>query len=123
MSRGMKLAKRRPDVNNLGTLRSAGLLDNFSLTREGREAARPAQAMTPDESLALLLQPLSPAQRRIVEILVEAGRGVGREELAGALGAHARTKSFMNNIGALRSRKLVTSGWPIAASDVLRRRG
>jgi hypothetical protein len=58
-----------------------------------------------------VLADLTPAQRRIVEV-VRSKRRVGRTELAAALGVHENTKSLANDLGALRARAIVSKGWP-----------
>jgi hypothetical protein len=97
-------------ANLLGTLRTAGLLDGLELTEAGRNNAK---FTTPnrEEALAQVLADLTPAQRRIVEV-VRSKRRVGRTELAAALGVHENTKSLANDLGALRARAIVSKGWP-----------
>jgi hypothetical protein len=104
-------------VNNVGALRSAGLLDDYSLTDAGRLAAN-VSAPTPDEVRRIVFDPLSPAQRRIVDLVFEHG-SIGREELATALGCHPNGKTFVNNIGALRGRAVLSDGWPIEPGRAL----
>ncbi len=66
---------------------------------------------------AILLGPLTPAQRRIVEAVEQLGRA-DRNELAQAIGLHPNSKGLVNNIGALRSRALLTEGWPVKLESV-----
>lgn len=104
-------------VNNLGALRSAGLVDGFTLTDTGRRIATANVPKSSEAVREMLVRPLSPAQRRIVELVLERGE-VGREELADALEMHPNSKSLVNNIGALRGRALLTKGWPVCAERV-----
>jgi len=104
-------------VNNLGALRSAGLVDGFALTEEGRKLARPQVPASYGDLREILLRPLPPAQRRIIEVVEQLGKA-DREELAEALGQHPNTKGLVNNIGALRGRALLTDGWPVQLDRV-----
>lgn len=104
-------------VNNLGALRSAGLIDGFGLTAQGAKLARAHVPGSRAEVRELLLRPLTPAQRRIVEVVLQHGE-VSREGLAGELGQHPNTKALVNNIGALRGRALLTQGWPLRPERV-----
>lgn len=105
-------------VNNLGSLRSAGMVDGFGLTTAGRAAARLIDRPTQAEARELIMRPLSPSRRRILDVLVESG-ALGRDELAGALGMHPNSKGLVNDVGALRTRQLLTQGWPVKAGAVL----
>jgi hypothetical protein len=63
---------------------------------------------------------MPPARRRVLEIAIEHHpQGLDRHELAAEVGVHENTKSLVNNVGALRSRKLLTEGWPVKAGRVL----
>lgn len=104
-------------VNNLGALRSAGLVDGFGLTDEGRKVARPSVPRSRAEVREIILRPLPPAQRRIIEVVEQLGEA-DREELAEALGQHPNTKGLVNNIGSLRGRGLLTQGWPLRLERV-----
>lgn len=106
-------------VNNLGSLRSAGLVEGFGLTAAGAKIVRAEMPRSRAEVHALLLGPLTPAQRRIVEVVLQHG-AIGREELGRALGQHPNTKALVNNIGALRGRALLTQGWPLRPERVFR---
>jgi Mn-dependent DtxR family transcriptional regulator len=106
-------------VNNMGALRSAGLVEEFALTDAGRNKAQTTVPNTHAEVREILLRPLKPAQRKIVEAVEQLGRA-DRNELAELLGVHPNTKGFVNNVGALRGRALLTEGWPITLEDVFR---
>ena len=111
---------RQPAMhNNLGSLRTAGLVQGFGLTDAGRAAANVIRPPTQDEARASILSAVTPAQKRIVDVLLEAGRGLSREELAKALNVGERQPALHNNLGALRTRQLVTKGWPVEAGRVL----
>jgi hypothetical protein len=94
--------------NNLGALRSAGLIDyvdgQVQLTDAGLEKANPSPRISQKEALALLLNYLPPARRRIMEVLLPLMTEViGRDELAEAVNASPTSSAFGNNLGALRS--------------------
>lgn len=104
-------------VNNLGALRSGAYVDGFALTDAGRMLARAKVPKSYAELRDILLRPLSPAQRRIVEAVEQLG-AADRSELAEALGQHPNSKGLVNNIGALRGRALLTQGWPVKLERV-----
>jgi hypothetical protein len=106
-------------VNNLGALRSAGLVDGYTLTADGRRASRPNIPKSHNEVREILLRPLKPAQRRIIEAVEQLG-AADRDELAEILGKHPNTKGLVNDIGALRGRALVTPGWPLKLEQVFK---
>jgi hypothetical protein len=94
--------------NNLGALRSAGLIDyvdgQVQLTDAGLEKANPSPRISQKEALALLLNYLPPARRRIMEVLLPLmTEAIGRDELAEAVNASPTSSAFGNNLGALRS--------------------
>ncbi len=105
-------------VNNLGALRSMGLIDGFALTEEGRGIAKSIKIPSQEELRERLLEPLNKPQREIVETILPHKDGLSKEDLAAALGLHHNNKGMVNNIGKLRSRKVLTEKWPIKASDV-----
>lgn len=104
--------------NNLSSLRSAGLLEGIELTEAGRRAAQPIEIPTQEERHERLMAPLTPVLRRIMLVALENPKGLEREGLAAALGKHPNTKSLGNDVSALRTRGLLTRGWPVKASDV-----
>ncbi len=104
-------------VNNIGALRSAGLVDDFALTAGGERVGRANVPRSNAEVREVLVRPLSPAQRRIVDAVAQLGKA-DRDELAEMLGQHPNTKGLVNNIGALRGRALLTEGWPLQLERV-----
>ncbi len=110
-------------ANNLGTLRTAGLVSGLSLTADGRKAANHTPPPTQEAAREMIMRCLTPAQRRILEALLYAERGLDRDELAQAMGAHPNNKTLANNLGALRTRQLITKGWPVRAGNVMFLRG
>lgn len=105
-------------LNNLGILRSSGLVEEWALTDAGRRRAVVMAMPSQNELRRQILAPISPAQRRIVDALLERAYDT-TEELSAALGIHVRNKAFLNNLGTLRSRHLVTKGRPVQAGRVL----
>ena len=102
-------------TNNLGRLRSCGLIDYpgsglVSLTVNGRTLAAPSVAVS---SLAALrdrwFEMVTEPQARILRVVFAAWpAGVGRHGLAAAADASPRSSAFANNLGPLRSLGLVT---------------
>lgn len=98
-------------LNNLGALRTLGLIDyadgtDIVLTAHGaRVAPRPQLADAPLKDLrAQVCAWLPPAQARILDIVLHTfPQPVARDELAARLDFHPRTKGFLNNIGRLRT--------------------
>ncbi len=105
-------------VNNLGALRTMGMIDGFKLTDQGRAIANKIDIPSEEELRERLLEPLNAPQRLIVETILPHKQGMAREDLADALGLHPNNKGLVNNIGALRTRKVLTDSWPIKAGDV-----
>jgi hypothetical protein len=102
--------------NNLGALRSRGILDyrngNVYLTAAGIEAAAPhSQPLTADEMKDSCRELLTPAQRNIFDRLHENyPRSLTREDLAAAAGASPTSSAFNNNLGAMRSAGMIDYG-------------
>lgn len=97
-------------TNNLGALRSAGLItypdsDHLALTTAGLHAAKPAQTYVTNAELHLAwLSKLPLPQRRILDTLIESFPGdLSKESLAEKSGASPTSSSYTNNLGALRS--------------------
>ncbi len=100
--------------NNLGALRTAGLIDYpapglATLTREGRSTAPHVDPPTSaKEMLDYCLSIVTPAQGRILKALHEAyPRELQKAELAELAGASANSSSFSNNLGGLRSAGMI----------------
>jgi hypothetical protein len=101
-------------VNNLGALRTAGVVTYPSegavaLTDAGRAVADSGRVpSTTDELHAAVRSKLSPARWRILDALIaEYPNAASREDLAEAAGASATSSSFVNNLGALRTLGLI----------------
>lgn len=104
-------------LNNLGALRTAGLIDYPTTSTVALTAAGVDQAARPDiagATVAMLRDSvaawLPPAQRRIFKLVVASWpKGMDRDRLAAAIGTHPRTKSLLNNIGRLKTLGLLTA--------------
>lgn len=111
-------------ANNLGALRSSGLIDypapaRVAFTSEGRAAARaPAVPPTTADLHAMIRKRIEPAKWRILEVLVQAfPEDVERRDLAAESGQSPDSSAFANNLGALRSLGLIDypkKGWVVA---------
>lgn len=115
-------------ANNLGALRSAGLIDYptpgyVALTEQGRSLTQPRKAAVNDAELhARIRTLLSPARWRILEALIAQHPGaLSKDELAAAAGVAAASSGFANNLGALRSLGLIDYPHPgfVEATDLL----
>jgi hypothetical protein len=100
--------------NNLGALRTGGLVDypaggRVTLTGDGRAAARlPDIPATAAELQAAVLAAVTPPQARLLKALISSYPGeLLREDLAGAVGVPATSGGFKNNLGALRTLELI----------------
>ena len=115
-------------ANNLGAMRSAGLIDYpagglVALTAHGRASADASTApSTPEEMWQYVEQLVGPAKWRILQPLITAYPvAVERGALADAAGVSAASSGFANNLGSLRSLRLIdypASGM-VAAQPVL----
>lgn len=112
--------------NNLGALRSAGLIDYpaagyVALTAAGRARAR---VTTPIRSIAELhaawYQRLPAPQARILRVLIEHyPRAIDRARLADQAEQSPTSSAYGNNLGALRSLGLIDypqPGWVVATA-------
>ena len=126
------LAKQSPASsgysNNLGGLRTAGLIDypeggKVQLTAVGAEvASAPDAPPTADDLHRQLREILPPARWRIVESLIRHyPDAVERERLAELAGQSPGSSGYSNNLGALRSLGLIdyASGGRVVARPVL----
>jgi hypothetical protein len=105
-------------ANNIGALRSMGFVDGFRLTPEGQAEA--TGALAPRGTVEqIVMSSVTPAQRRILEAVLHHQDGLTAEQLGELLGCHPRTKSLANNLGALRSRGVLTRTWPVRPTRVL----
>lgn len=115
-------------TNNLGALRTAGLIDypgagTLRLTEAGQGAARrPDARPTTYDLQQTLLRRLGGKKADILKALIEAyPHSMSRERLADESQASATSSAFTNNLGALRSLGLIdypTAGH-VAALPVL----
>lgn len=112
------LAGQRPTssgyTNNLGSLRTAGLIEYPSpgyvmLTAAGRGAARAPETPPTTEALhAALYARLSAPQSRILRALIGSyPKDLGKEELAVAAEQSLTSSGYTNNLGSLRSLGLI----------------
>lgn len=101
-------------ANNLGALRTAGLVDYpaggcVALTDEGRKlAAKPAETPTHALMLEKIKAKLSAPQASILgQLCVVWPHSARKEALARAVGASPSSSAFANNLGRLRSLGLI----------------
>jgi hypothetical protein len=115
-------------ANNLGTLRSAGLIDyetsgTVSLTAAGMAEANPALAPATNVALHESLYALvSGPQARILRVLIDAyPRSVTKLDLAHHAEASPTSSAYSNNLGTLRSLGLIDYPTPgsVAAQPLL----
>lgn len=115
-------------ANNLGALRTAGLIDypapnHVALTAEGRALTGPAEQVVTDDQLHHKVQSLvTPARWRILAALIEVyPDSLPKDALAEAAGVSAASSGYANNLGALRSLGLLDYPMPgyVAATEVL----
>lgn len=102
--------------NNLGALRSRGLLDyrngQVYLTPAGMETAGPQkQVLDQEEMAASCKQLLTSSQQAIFDALYSVyPKGMSREDLAAAAGASPTSSAYGNNLGAMRSAGMIDYG-------------
>lgn len=95
--------------NNLGALRTAGLIDypsggTVALTDEGRARAPTPRAMSVDEMQASLCAKVGNSKAAIVRALIDIyPRHISRDALARKIGVSATSGGYFNNLGALRT--------------------
>lgn len=114
--------------NNLGALKTEGLLDypspgRLSLTDEGRAQSRVEVALSSARQLheAWCARLSGPQSRILIEMTRTYPKAISREALADALQLSAASSGFGNNIGALRSLGLLDYPQPghVVATDLL----
>jgi hypothetical protein len=100
--------------NNLGALRSAGLLDypqanRVQLTGAGRSVATPPEVEASDEALQdAVCAAVTGSQAAILRALIAAHPDpLAREELAAQVGVPVTSGGFKNNLGALRTLEVI----------------
>jgi hypothetical protein len=115
-------------ANNLGALRTAGLIGYpapgaAALTVDGRAIADHTHVpRSHDELLAYVYKLVGPARSRIVDALVDVyPKALPKDDLADRAGASASSSGFANNLGSLRSLGLIDYPSPgyAAATPVL----
>lgn len=115
-------------TNNLGALRSAGLIDypapgTVQLTPEGRQSAVADGAVsTVPELHAYVRRLVGPAKARILDALIaDYPASVAKDELAGRASTSATSSGYTNNLGNLRSLGLIDYPQPghVVAQPVL----
>lgn len=101
-------------ANNLGALRTAGLIQYpsgslIALTDEGRSKAKlHAKPPTPADLHAMIERKLPSAKWRILNVLIESyPNQVEREELATRSDQSSTSSGYANNLGSLRSLGLI----------------
>jgi hypothetical protein len=107
--------KTKTLLEDLGKLRSRGYLDGTSLTEVGRRASLPRYK---DKRDGDLIETLDDSSRAIAECVLQLGVVPTINDLASQLGMHPKTKSLLTDLGALRSRGILTQGWPLRPTDV-----
>lgn len=111
--------------NNLGALRTAGLIQYLNggvrLTEQGMELANAPKVISiRDEWLQLLTEP----QRRIMEVLLgEYPNPLHKVTLAERAGASATSSAFSNNLGWMRTLGILDypSQGQVAATDLIKK--
>jgi uncharacterized protein len=100
--------------NNLGSLRSAGLVNyptpgNVALTDVGRAAANPANVPSTNEELQnQIYAKLSRAQASILrELICQYPEAIKKDALAECIGTSPTSGGYFNNLGRLRTLKLI----------------
>lgn len=115
-------------TNNLGTLRTAGLLEYpgpglVQLTADGRRAARASERPPTTEELhASLFARLPRPQTRILQALIDVyPKPLEKALVAERAEASSTSSAYTNNLGALRSLGLIDYPAPgqVVANDVL----
>lgn len=115
-------------ANNLGALRTAGLIEypapsHVGLTDEGRALTQDAVQLATDDELHRKVQSLvTPARWRILAALIEVyPDSLAKDALAEAAGVSAASSGYANNLGALRSLGLLDYPTPgnVAATSAL----
>jgi Mn-dependent DtxR family transcriptional regulator len=107
--------KTKALLEDLGKVRGRGYLDGTTLTELGRRASI---ARYVDKKPGDLITCLDDSQRAIAECVLQFHVVPSITELASQLGVHPKTKSLLEGVGALRSRGIVTQGWPLRPTDV-----
>ena len=100
--------------NNLGALRSAGLIDypqpgTVALTEHGSGLAQPRDSVSLDDFHRRWMRLMSPAQARIVQQLIAIyPKDMHKDELADVSEQKSTSGGYFNNLGALRTMGAIT---------------
>lgn len=114
--------------NNLGSLRSAGLIEypapsEVALTEAGRPLADASSAPSTDEELhEAIRRKLPPAKWKLLEQLIALyPEDIPKDELAERVGVRPTSGGYFNNLGSLRSLGLIDYPAPghVVAQSVL----
>ena len=100
--------------NNLGALRSAGLIEypdpgRVALTEAGHAAAdAPTRAPTTEDLHQKIEEILPPAKWKVLAELIAAyPRAMAKDDLAKTIGVSPTSGGYFNNLGSLRTRGLI----------------
>lgn len=105
--------------NYLSALRSDGLIDaDLRLTASGLKDAQSIEIPSEAELQARIMRPLQNRERDVLQFVIDTGNST-REEIAQHLGCHPESKGYRNIISKLRTRGLLTKGWPVKPSPAL----
>jgi uncharacterized protein len=108
--------------NNLGTLRSAGLIEYPSgglvrLTEAGRKAAQASEPMSVEEMQESLCRKIGASKAAIVRALIEIyPKSIAKDDLAGKIGVSPTSGGYFNNLGSLRTLGVI--GYPTPGQAV-----
>jgi hypothetical protein len=106
--------KNKAFLEDVGNLRTRGYLKGYELTQLGALASRPLLQRTNGE----LLDQFANGQRAILDAVLGDVVMVNTSTLAERVGVHPKNKAFLEDLGKLRDRGLVTKGWPLVATEV-----
>jgi hypothetical protein len=113
--------------NNLGALRSAGLIEYPSggmvqLTDPGRQAAQQTEPLTVEEMQESLCRKVGLSKAAIIRALIDIyPESITKDELAEKIGVSPTSGGYFNNLGALRTLGVIDYPTPgaVAALPVL----
>jgi hypothetical protein len=113
--------------NNLGALRSLGLIEYPSsgvvaLTPEGRNVAQPSEPLTVEQMQDSLYRKVGASKAAILKALVEIyPEPIAKDELAERIGVSPTSGGYFNNLGSLRTLGVIDYPAPgaVAALPVL----
>lgn len=123
-----KHKKTKSFVNDLGGLRSAGMIEYLAgervmLTDAGRAIAADPGRPTRDQLLDGVRSALPPKEWEILNYLLGYSTPTPRQEIADHFDVHIKTKTFVNALGHLRGLGLIYySGGDVGVADFLKER-